>query len=188
MEAAAGAGLQEPSAVPTSSAAAAAATSSSSSSASSASSSASEQTSRFASLYNWLRYGGLPIARREPEAEAEADGALFGDGMAAAEPLLLASSAGSAASSSSSAARRGVFSLRRGGGAAAERRPAPPADPAHPLHNVHHPTLRLLRQRLADGSRPGARRDGFKLVRCWVAAGGCEPNGLPSFLVGAQGQ
>lgn len=127
-----------------------------------------EQPARF-SLYNWLRFAGLPVraagaapaappppqaAAALPQTDEQLVSQLFGDGMAAG----LRSAPGAPSPSSG----RGIRLWR-------SQPPQPAAEdplgvPAGgQLLNASHPTLQLLRSRLADGSRPGARRDGFKL-------------------------
>lgn len=135
------------------------------------------QPARF-SLYNWLRWAGLPTkttrtsalpAAAEPELE-DSSAALLGDGMAASatEPLLHAVGR----------SRQGFRALRRG----ASPPPAPTPAAAGPQIDTSHATLQLIRRRLMERSRPGARTDGFKLglvvegggMRGCVSGGGLQ--------------
>jgi hypothetical protein len=131
-----------------------------------------EQSARF-SLYNWLRFGGLPTATAAAAAPAELQHACvsqLGDGMAA-EPLPVAAAA--------PPSRRGFLAMRRG---SPSRQQAVPEQATDPQLNADHSTLRLLRQRLAESSKPGSRKDAFKLglvvegggMRGCVSAGGLQ--------------
>lgn len=137
------------------------------------------------SLYSWLTWGSgsapSTAASSSDEEGSSADEATqrsrrlaataeLADGMAATEPQLSGSSA-APTRSSSSYWRNSWYSLSRSSlstsGSFDEADPATAAAAAGARWQqrvpIDHPALQLLRQRALSGSRPGQRRDPFKL-------------------------
>ena len=103
------------------------------------------------SLYSWLTWSSTPAAT-STDSGAEGEAAELGDGMAAAPQRPQAAGA--------SGWRRSWYSLSRSSVSSYDE--AEPAQQDIPVR-VDHPALQLLRTRALAGSRPGSRRDPFKL-------------------------
>lgn len=128
---------------------------------------AAEQSGAF-SLYSWLTWGssGSPAAAATGSGSDAEDGVTEVEGVAQlADGMATAPSSDTIGSSSGSSSWRRWYGLgraARGGSGSFDDGEATPQRWQQSVP-VDHPALQLLRQRALAGSRPGQRRDHFKL-------------------------
>ncbi len=133
------------------------------------------------SLYSWLTWGsGSTTPTEAADAAGSQDAAEIGDGMAAVPAAASAPrrswyslSRRSLASSFSSLSSRDDAEAATAAAAEAQRQ-------AQHAARAGHPALQLLRSRVMEGSRPGTRRDPFKLGLVVEGGGmrGCVSGGM----------